>query len=165
MVGLTLGADDTTLAEIGAGEVLGELSAVDGFPRSASATATTDVDAAAIPIEWFSALLGRDPRLGLYMLRTVASRLRRSTEERTIGVGGLPLRDLANVLVSSIADPGTRELRVSVPELAVRLGVNRELLSRSLEELVRRDAVTVDRGRVGVIDPIMLGGIAEFDKS
>ena len=71
--------DGGRLDELGPGELLGELSAVDGFPRSASALAITDTEVLAIDTERFAGLLADDPKLALYLLRSVGRRLRRAT--------------------------------------------------------------------------------------
>jgi len=79
-VALTAG-DGGRLDELGPGELLGELSAVDGFPRSASALAITDTEVLAIDTERFAGLLADDPKLALYLLRSVGRRLRRATTQ------------------------------------------------------------------------------------
>ncbi|MFI5044753.1 MAG: Crp/Fnr family transcriptional regulator [Acidimicrobiales bacterium] len=89
-VALTAG-DGGRLDELGPGELLGELSAVDGFPRSASALAITDTEVLAIDPERFAHLLADDPKLALYLLRSVGRRLRRATT-RSIRSSSAPSR-------------------------------------------------------------------------
>src|SRR5919108_3881749 len=56
------------LAFPGPGELLGELSAVDGEPRSGTVRAVEDVEALAIPGSAFRALLESRPRMAFVLL-------------------------------------------------------------------------------------------------
>ena len=53
---------ESVLAFRGPGEVLGELSAIDGRPRSAGVTAVVPVEALEIPTRDFRAFLERSPK-------------------------------------------------------------------------------------------------------
>ena len=69
---------DTIVSLRGPGELLGELAAIDGHPRSASVTTIEPVEALLVPGSAFAALLERHPRVALVILRSVAGRLRDS---------------------------------------------------------------------------------------
>ncbi len=80
-----------TVARVGAGEVLGEISLLDDVPRIASVTALTEVEYIKVPSQTFGELL-ENPTLVLRMLRMVTSRLRETealvrSEERMAGLG------------------------------------------------------------------------------
>jgi CRP/FNR family transcriptional regulator, cyclic AMP receptor protein len=78
-VKLTRGGRDgreALLAIVGPGELLGELSAIDGEPRSATATALEDVEALEVPASSFVALLERRPDLSRLLLEVLSRRLR-----------------------------------------------------------------------------------------
>src|SRR3712207_1427071 len=72
---------ERVLAFRGPGEVLGELSAIDGRPRSATVTAVDPVEALVVPAADFRAFLERTPRVTLYLLRALIGRLRERSEE------------------------------------------------------------------------------------
>ena len=70
------GGDEIVLAERGAGELLGELSGIDGQPRSASVTALDDVRGLVVPLHAFRAFLLDNPRVALSLLELMSRRLR-----------------------------------------------------------------------------------------
>lgn len=67
--------DDHEVARLGKGEVFGELSLLDGTPRSASVTAVTDVELAVFDRRSFDRALHAIPDLDT-TVRTTASRRR-----------------------------------------------------------------------------------------
>ena len=67
---------EVIVAVRGPGDLLGELSAIDGEPRSATVTTLEAVEALLVPGSAFAAFLERGPRVALVILRMVAGRLR-----------------------------------------------------------------------------------------
>ncbi len=87
----TSGGRSISVARVGAGAVLGEISLLDDVPRIATVTAITDVEYIKVPSDTFGELL-ENPKMVLRMLRTVTSRLRETeslvrSEERMAGLG------------------------------------------------------------------------------
>ena len=74
--------EEVVLAERGAGEILGELSGIDGQPRSASVTATEDVSGIVVPLRAFRGFLMDHPRIAISLLELVSRRLRESDARR-----------------------------------------------------------------------------------
>jgi len=72
--------DGETLAELGPGEFFGELSVLDGEPRTAAVISETATTCLAIPSWKLDALLEAQPRVTIALLRGVARRLRGATE-------------------------------------------------------------------------------------
>ena len=70
------GGDDVTLAELAAGDFFGEMSILDGKPRSATATVTEDARLAVLSREGFHAFVSRTPQVALSMLAAITERLR-----------------------------------------------------------------------------------------
>ena len=62
--------------ELGAGDYFGEISMIDGRPRSATVTATTDLATLAVPHLAFQQLLDDDPEIARQMLIRLCARLR-----------------------------------------------------------------------------------------
>jgi CRP-like cAMP-binding protein len=70
------GDDEVVLAERGAGELLGDLSGIDGKPRSASVIALEEVRGLLVPLRPFRGFLLEHPRAALAMLELLSRRLR-----------------------------------------------------------------------------------------
>ncbi len=72
------GADggEVVLAERGPGELLGDLSGVDGQPRSASVTALDEVRGLVVPVRAFRTFLMDHPRAAISLLELLSRRLR-----------------------------------------------------------------------------------------
>jgi CRP/FNR family transcriptional regulator, cyclic AMP receptor protein len=73
---------ESVLAFRGPGEVLWELSAIDGKPRSAGVTAVDPVEALVIPTRDFRAFLERSPRAAPWILTRLSARLREADRMR-----------------------------------------------------------------------------------
>ena len=72
--------DGVQLATLGPGEFFGELSVLDGLPRSAMVATETATSCLALATWDFEAVLLENPALTLAILRGVATRLREATE-------------------------------------------------------------------------------------
>ena len=76
VVALTPAGREVIVAVRGPGDLLGEMAAFDGEPRSATVATLEPVDALLVPGSAFAAFLERRPRVALVILRMVAGRLR-----------------------------------------------------------------------------------------
>ncbi len=72
--------DGRYLSSVGPGESIGELALLDGKPRSATVTATSDMLVWEVDGEGFIGALLESSRLALALLQELAQRLRRSNE-------------------------------------------------------------------------------------
>lgn len=70
--------DGVEVNQVGPGSHFGELAILDGAPRSATVTATTDVKVAVLGIRMFRTLLREVPDLAEQMLVGLAAELRRA---------------------------------------------------------------------------------------
>lgn len=150
---------ETVLAFRGPGDLLGELSTIDGQPRSASVEAVEPVEALAIASADFRAFLAENPDVGLLLLETVARRLRDADRKRvefgahdTVGRVAARLVELAEEYGE--ADP--RGIRIGLPisqeELAGWTGASREAVSKALHTLREAGWVLTERRRITVCD-------------
>lgn len=101
-----------------AGEVVGEMAALDLEPRSATVTACGDVLATVVPRHELQPFLVANPEVSLALTRVLCGRLRRS-DRRRLEFGEYPvLVRLARVLVELAVSYGQQERK------AVRIDVN-----------------------------------------
>ena len=68
--------DEVVLAERGAGELLGDMSGIDGQPRSASVIALDEVRGLVVPLRAVRGFLMDHPRAAIALLELLSRRLR-----------------------------------------------------------------------------------------
>lgn len=73
--------DGEVVARLGPGDVVGELALLDGGLRSATVTATSDLDALVLTRPAFTAVLDEVPTLAHRLLVTLAHRLRTAEDQ------------------------------------------------------------------------------------
>ena len=74
--------EEVVLAERGPGELLGELSGIDGQSRSASVTAVDEVSGLTLPLRAFRGFLMDHPRAAISLLELMSRRLREAEARR-----------------------------------------------------------------------------------
>lgn len=142
-------------------DLVGELAAFDGKPRSATVTALTEVTARWQPGEEFRALLARNLGIHHAVLRGMAARLR-ATDEQHEAVATLPvLQRLARLLLDL---DGSHPRAQGMPlltqqEMASAIGATRESVAKVLANLRARKVVRT-QGRITVLDRDALRAIA-----
>jgi len=137
------------------GDLIGEMSAIDGGPRSATATALEPVEVIAVGREAFVAFLDRTPRVGLVLARMLAKRLRDADRKRieylagdTVGRVCSRLVELAHRFGETEGDGVHIELAITQEDLAGWTGSSREAVIRALRTL--RELGWIEPRRRGV---------------
>ncbi len=145
-------------SEIGAGQIFGEFSALDGLPRSASVVAMEDSVVARMKAADFVALLRSDFDLTLRLLRVLTGKAR-GLSDRIFDLIALNARDRICFELVRLAAAGVREgARVMIRpapthyEIAARIGSHREAVTRELNHLVTRGYVELGRRHVVIVD-------------
>lgn len=145
------------------GELLGELSALDGRPRSATATALEPVQAVAVTAAEFSDFLDDHPRVALRLLRSLAGLIRDGDARVADHATGDTAARLARRLLSLADRFGEHNgpmveitLDLRQEDLAGWVGATREATSRALAKLRADGCVSTARQRVQVVDPAAL---------
>ena len=144
-----------------AGAVVGELSAVDGGPRSAGATALADGSLLAVPAAAFEALLAARPTIALELLRTVAGRLRGASRRQLEFSAGDTLGRLCGALVElgrrygEVDADGVRQvvLPLGQGELGSWGGLSREAVVKGLRSLRTLGWIEGEGRHVRLLDP------------
>jgi CRP-like cAMP-binding protein len=157
---VTLLAEDgkeVVLAFRGPGDLLGEVSALGGEPRSATVRAIDPVDALAVAAGDFEALLEAHPRIALVVLRVVIERLREANRGQfelaayhTLGRVARRIVELAERF-GEPHDGGVRiTLGISQEELAGFAGASREATSKALHDLREMSLIETERRHITV---------------
>lgn len=139
------------------GDTFGEIALLDGGSRTATATATEPSELVAIRRDHFLALLEREPRVALELLKLCGERLRwTSGLVEDAALLDAPAR-LAKRLLSLGALHGQRgkagvTLRISQEDLATFLGVSRQAVNQHLQAWKAQGWVELGRGSVTVRD-------------
>lgn len=151
---------ESVLAVRGPGDLVGELSAIDGRPRSATARALERVEAVLITGPALHQVLAEHPGAALALLRTVVGRLRDSDRRRVEFGSAGSLTRLARRLVALADEYGRPEadgsIRIGLPvtqeELAGWVGASRESVARAFAALRTAGILTTGRRTVTILD-------------
>jgi len=151
--------DEVVLAIRGPGALLGEMSAIDEDPLSATVTALEAVEAIVVPVDSFLEYLEDHPRVTLMLLRSMSRKLRDSDRKRVEFSAFDTLGRVARRLVELADDNGEADgdgIRISLPlsqeELAGWTGSSREAVSKALRTLRGRGWIETRRRAITVLD-------------
>jgi len=142
---------ELTLAVIGAGGVLGEVSAADGGPRSADAETLEDCRLLFIPAGVVRGLCGRVPVVAQALAVSVAASLRRLTEAASDLVFlDLPRRVAKVLLSQERGADGVIGPKMTQEQLAHQIGGARQSVNAALRGFERRGWIQVRNQAVTV---------------
>ena len=143
---------------IGAGEMFGELAALDGEPRSATIVALSDVVLAIMSQNDFMHCIENSPAAAICLARNLASQLRQSTEH-IFELSALNVRVRVHAELLRLAKDGKRSangIEVQPPpthsEFANRIGTNREAVTREMRALSKMGIVHYNRRCITITD-------------
>lgn len=158
---------EVVLAIRSPGDLLGEQSALDRQPRSATATAVDQVEVLVVPASSFRSFLARHPRVALLLLEMLSGRLRDADRKRV----EFAARDSVGRVASRLVELSERfgkaeregvriDLAITQDELAGWVGASRVAVSKALQTL--RDLGWIETGRrsITVLDLEALRGRA-----
>jgi CRP/FNR family cyclic AMP-dependent transcriptional regulator len=151
--------EEAIIATLREGDFFGELSLLDGAPRSATATALEPSETLVLPRTIFRELMEADADLRDALLTGLARELRRLTAH----VEELHFLDLAGRLamrltrLASEAHPGQNgEVRLNWPytqsDLAAMIGGTRQSVNRLLSELVDDGLLRIEPDNIIIMD-------------
>ncbi|WP_372623615.1 Crp/Fnr family transcriptional regulator [Falsiroseomonas sp.] len=151
---------ELTLGLAGPGEPVGEIALIDGGPRSADATALTPVRALVLRHADAAAIIAGDAAVAGALLRTLAARLRRTTDQtEAVGLRGLPERVALALLQLAAADPSGL-VRLSQGQIAALVAATRPKVNAVLAEFRERGLVEPARAGLRLRDPEGLRALA-----
>ena len=151
-IDLTEDGQEVGLNFLNEGDYFGELSIIDGLPRSASVVATEISLVAFLPRAQAMELITKNPMIAERMLKKMAASVRSATSYRTIlGIPNAFQRVFA--LLNQIAKtaPGGLVLVEKMPtqqEIAITANTSRETVSRAINILIQKGIVEKDLRRL-----------------
>jgi CRP/FNR family cyclic AMP-dependent transcriptional regulator len=151
----TAGGAQVVLAVLGPGALIGELSAIDREPRSATVTAIEDITVLVLTLSAFENYLKSYGRVSFLLMRALTGKLRDADRKRIeFGAHDTTGRVAARLveLAERFGEPVAGGVRIGLPfsqdELAGWTGASREAVSKSLGVL--RSAGEILTGRMSV---------------
>lgn len=150
---------ENLLSVIGPGEMFGELSLFDPIPRTATASAVTDVLLASLKHEALLPWLRERPEVSMHMLRALVRRLRRSNDVMADlvftdvpGRVAKNLLDLAERFGTEEADGLHVHHDLTQEELAQLVGASRETVNKALADFAARGWLQISARSVLILD-------------
>ncbi|MDA7968361.1 MAG: Crp/Fnr family transcriptional regulator [Gammaproteobacteria bacterium] len=138
---LSYGGREVSFVDLAAGENFGELSLIDGQPRSANVIALTECEIMVMPENVFQRLLDAHPRIAFALLRQLTAMVRRLCERifefSTIGVNQRLHAELLRLAKKHIELDGVARIpnAPTHAQLASRISCHREAVTRELNSL------------------------------
>ena len=156
---LSEGGKEVVLAIRGPGDLLGELAAIDGEPRSATATALEPVEAMSVAASDFRRFLEEHPPVALTLLNVVARRLRDADSKRVEFAAEDSMTRVAGRIVElserfgdEVAQGLAIDLPISQEELAGWTGCSRDSVVNALQSMRGLGWIETHRRRIVVRD-------------
>ncbi len=151
------------LGVLGPGATFGDVAVFDGGPNPDTALAVGTTTVGLVPMRTMSMLLESHPQVAKAAVRLLSARQR----SLAAVVEDLALRDVtqrvARLLLGCVGrEPHMIEkaeaacAHITHREIATMVGSVREVVQRSLKSLEADGAITVERGRIAVRDPVKL---------
>lgn len=155
VVNYSLSGKEITLEDLDTGSNFGELSALDGQPRSASVMSLDTCTIASLPQDRFLDLIASNPEIAFRLLRGLAGIIRNSTDRimdlSTLAANNRVQADLLRQARGGLIGENQAEIR-PIPvhgDIASRVSTTRETVARVLSDLARKGIV--ERGKNALI--------------
>jgi CRP/FNR family transcriptional regulator, cyclic AMP receptor protein len=150
---------------IGAGEIFGEMSVLDGQARSADCTANTNCEIFIIDRREFLPFVRSQPALAMKFIELLCTRLRWTSDQvEQIILQNLPGR-LAGALIRLTEkhklEPTGRTIAITQQEISEMVGMTRESVNKQLQVWAARKWVRLEHGAIAVLDAEPLQALTE----
>jgi len=168
---LNADARELTFRFAEAGDVLGEIAALDGGPRTADAIAMGKVRAAVLNDATLTQMLDTKPGIARAAIRALCARLRDTSDQLEVialyPIEGRVARFLLSALRLSGADLGARSVPLALDnsqsEIALLLGASRPKVNVALGALEKSGAIS-RKGEGIICHPAELAAMAGMDE-
>lgn len=156
IVNYSMTGREVAFAVLQRGGIFGELSAIDGAPRSASVVAVKDSLLASMPASMFTQLVVGNPEMVIMLLKGLARIIRSNTERimdlSTVGAVQRVYLEIIRLAEENRPADGEQWRIAPVPtqkSIASRASTTRETVARSMSQLI--SAGIIERHRDGLL--------------
>jgi CRP/FNR family transcriptional regulator, cyclic AMP receptor protein len=153
------GGRQVAFRDVDVGKCIGEISAIDGLPRSANVEATEESMIAAIPPQVFWKLLETEPSVMANVVRLLTATIR-SLSDRLFELSTLGIQNRVHAeILRLVRETGVRNGVAAIDpaprhaDIASRISANREQVTKELSAMARQGLVT-KRGRALVVPDV-----------
>ena len=165
--------EERIISLLGPDAVVGELSMIDGGPRSAAVVAIADCSLSFLSRAKFQTYVEAHPELTSYLMKTLARRLREADDGLAATAFLSVKQRLARALLGVAEYVGEKDgegriqlrLKIGQGDLAAMAGVARENVSRTMSEWRKRGIVTRSSNYYCINDPNALAQDMDADSS
>jgi CRP/FNR family cyclic AMP-dependent transcriptional regulator len=163
---------DALLALMGPGEVFGEVTLLDGSPRSATVTCLERTEVVVVERTTFLAFLESTPKVAIHLVEALSKRLRRISE-RSEDIAFLDVsRRLAKALLQlsreyGAVPEGEEHVRIALKltqqELGDLVGATRESVNKHLGHWMQQGVLRLEGQHIVVADSVAMQTMADFE--
>lgn len=154
----SVSGQEVILCDLSAGEMFGELTALDGCPRSATAIAKTSVLLASMSAEDFCNLIYSNRKIAEIILKRLTGQIRRLTE-RIYDYSTMTVRSRIQAELLRFAKNHMNSANTAIispaptqTEIANLVSTHREAVSRELNELARNKLIKRQKHDLYILD-------------
>ena len=158
----------SVLAHCGPGEVLGEISVLDGKTRSADAVALKDCKGRVVWRRDLMAYLARDPEANAALIEALCGRIRNASDMAATNALTSASARLAHCVLrlgDKWGAPDDGAIRITEPfsqaELGAFAGLARENVNRHINRWSKDGIITFDNGQITILDLRKLEDLTE----
>ena len=149
------------IATLGPGEIVGEVAALDGRPRTASVSALVNTRVAKIGLSEFRQFLEENADLALEIIRVLTSRMR----DHATSISNLAFKNVYGRVVwllekhslENSDGSSTVNRKFTQQDIADMVGSSREMVSRVISELVKGEYISIDHKIITIHKPLPRG--------
>jgi CRP/FNR family cyclic AMP-dependent transcriptional regulator len=167
IVNYSVSGREVAFDDLAEGDHFGELAALDGLPRSASAVALTETLTFSLPQRAFLQVIEDHPRIALRVMIRLA-RIIRSADERIMDLSTLAAQSRVHAellrQVCAFVRNGNQGRIAPVPvhgDIASRVSTTRETVARVMNDLARRGIVERTKHALVIRDVALLQSMVE----
>ena len=149
---------EISLVVFGKGECFGELTILDGLPRSADAVAMEKVECYTLQRSDFHKAIMNDPKIAIQVMEVLSKRLR-STDQMVedlifldvYGRVAKKLLELADVHGTKVEDGIRIDVRLTQQELASMVGASRESVNKVMGYFTDKNFISTDKHKITLL--------------